>query len=366
MPGPALTPIANPLPVAPAKGPEGSRPDAASPGREADAPDTGFAGELQRRMQGEAGSQADTAADTGNTRSTEESATPAATEPGAPPPELAALLAGRVKPIADTAPEAPKRAADSTTDPGLTALNAGLNLAGTAAVPAAGGKPDGGRTALTAELTADAGRAANLADPAADVAGKPASPAAPETTGSQQEHLLERAPDTPAVPTNSFAAIHAAALANLRGEPTQAAPAPLPIHVATPADSPTWPEEVGNRVSWMVGQHESQAELTLTPPQLGKIEVSITVSDEQTSAQFVTATPAARELIEQSLPRLREILEQSGISLGQTDVGTSGQRGDGSGNAPRGRTGGGSDSNAAPLGAPSWLRRGEGLVDTFA
>ena len=62
MPGPALTPIANPLPVAPAKGPEGSRPDAASPGREADAPDTGFAGELQRRMQGEAGSQADTAA----------------------------------------------------------------------------------------------------------------------------------------------------------------------------------------------------------------------------------------------------------------------------------------------------------------
>lgn len=358
MPGPALTPIANPLPVAPAKGPEGSRPDAASPGREADAPDTGFAGELQRRMQGETGSQADT----GNTRNTEESATPAATEPGAPQPELAALLAGLVKPIADTAPEAPRAAADSTTDPGLTALNAGLNLAGATADPAAGGKPDGGRTALTA----DAGRAANLADPTADAAGKPASPAVPETTGNLQERLLERTPDTPAAPTNSFAAIHAAALANLRGEPTQAAPAPLPIHVATPADSPAWPEEVGNRVSWMVGQRESQAELTLTPPQLGKIEVSITVSGEQTSAQFVTATPAARELIEQSLPRLREILEQSGISLGQTDVGTSGQRGDGSGNTPRGRTGGGSDSNAAPLGAPSWLRRGEGLVDTFA
>jgi len=358
MPGPALTPIANPLPVAPAKGPEGSRPDAASPGSEADAPDAGFAGELQRRLQGEAGSQADT----GNTRSTEESATPAATEPGAPQPELAALLAGLVKPIADTAPEAPTGAADSTTNPGLTALNAGLTLVGTAADPAAGGKPDGGPTALTA----DAGRAANLADPAADAAGKLASPAAPEATGSLQERLLERTPDNPAAPTNSFAAIHAAALANLRGEPTQAAPAPLPIHVATPADSPAWPEEVGNRVSWMVGQRESQAELTLTPPQLGKIEVSITVSGEQTSAQFVTATPAARELIEQSLPRLREILEQSGISLGQTDVGTSGQRGDGSGNTPRGRTGGGSDSNAAPLGAPSWVRRGEGLVDTFA
>lgn len=363
MPGPALTPIANPLPVAPAKGPEGARPDTPAPGREADAPDTGFADELQRRMQGETGNQADTTADSGNARRTEESATPADAQTGAPQPELAALLAGLVKPIADAAPET--QADVAATDPGVTALNAGLDLAGAAPDPAAGGKPDGGRILLSAAVAADAGQAANLADPAADAAGKPTSPAIPEAS-SLRERLLERTPETPAVPTNSFAAIHAAALANLRGEPTQAAPAPLPIHVATPADSPAWPEEVGNRVSWMVGQHESQAELTLTPPQLGKIEVSITVSGEQTSAQFVTATPAARELIEQSLPRLREILEQSGISLGQADVGTSGERGDGSsGNTPRGRTGGG-DTSAAPLGAPSWLRRGEGLVDTFA
>lgn len=93
--------------------------------------------------------------------------------------------------------------------------------------------------------------------------------------------------------------------------------------------------------------------------------MSITVSGDQTSAQFVTATPAARELIEQSLPRLREILEQSGISLGQADVGTSGQRGEGGQHTPRGRFGG--DASAASTGAPAlWQRRGEGLVDTFA
>ena len=62
MPGPALTPIATPLPVAPTKGPEGARPDAAASGREAEAPDTGFAGELQRRMQGDASSETDTTA----------------------------------------------------------------------------------------------------------------------------------------------------------------------------------------------------------------------------------------------------------------------------------------------------------------
>ena len=362
MPGPALTPIATPLPVAPTKGPEGARPDAAASGREAEAPDTGFAGELQRRMQGDASSETDTTAKPEHTQAEDETATLADAAPQglAPQPELAALLAGLVKP--PTAPDTASSPAD-TSAASLLASGGGLEtrpgLAGVATEAAA----DKGRIPLA--VPADAGQAANLADTTADAAGKPASPPPLETAACLRESLTERGPDAATTPTNSFAAIHAAALANLRGEPTQAAQAPLPIHVATPADSPAWPEEVGHRVSWMVGQHESQAELTLTPPQLGKIEVSITISGDQTSAQFVTATPAARELIEQSLPRLREILEQSGISLGQTDVGTSGERGDGGGQHTRGRTGG-SDTNAAHPGAPLWQRRGEGLVDTFA
>ena len=362
MPGPALTPIATPLPVAPAKGPEGARPDAASPGREADAPDTGFAGELQRRIQGDASKETDTAAKPEGTQAEDATAPLAdtASQGLAPQPELAALLAGLVRPAIapDTAPSPAEATAASQLASG-DGLAARLGLAGVATEAA----PDKGRLQLA--MPADAGQAANLAATAGDAAGKPASPAAPEAAGNLRESLIERGPDSAAAPTNSFAAIHAAALANLRGEPAPAPSAPLPIHVATPADSPAWPEEVGNRVSWMVGQHESQAELTLTPPQLGKIEVSITISGDQTSAQFVTATPAARELIEQSLPRLREILEQSGISLGQTDVGTSGERGDGGGQHTRGRTGG-SDTNAAHPGAPLWQRRGEGLVDTFA
>ncbi|MBS0356120.1 MAG: flagellar hook-length control protein FliK [Proteobacteria bacterium] len=170
-------------------------------------------------------------------------------------------------------------------------------------------------------------------------------------------------------PTNNFAGIHAAALANLRGESAAPATSPVPLHVATPAGSPGWPEEVGSRVSWMVGHEESHAQLTLTPPQLGKIEVSITVSGDQTSAQFVAATPAARELIEQSLPRLRELLEQSGINLGQTDVGTSGQSNN-SGDGRRGHAWGGQrgtdDGSMSRVTAPQWIRRGDGLVDTFA
>lgn len=214
-----------------------------------------------------------------------------------------------------------------------------------------------GRQALADPATGNLPLEAALTDSAAKLA------ASGETAGKRPELTTETAT------VNAFAGIHAAALANLRGESPAQVASPVPLHVATPAGSPGWPEEVGSRVSWMVGHEESHAQLTLTPPQLGKIEVSITVSGDQTSAQFVAATPAARELIEQSLPRLREVLEQSGINLGQTDVGTSGQSNN-SGEGQRGKAWGdqrGADDGTTPrVAAQQWVRRGDGLVDTFA
>jgi flagellar hook-length control protein FliK len=52
---------------------------------------------------------------------------------------------------------------------------------------------------------------------------------------------------------------------------TRGATSPLQMHVPTPASHPTWPTEVGSRVSLMLGQHENTAELILTPPHLGKV-----------------------------------------------------------------------------------------------
>jgi flagellar hook-length control protein FliK len=81
-----------------------------------------------------------------------------------------------------------------------------------------------------------------------------------------------------------------------------------------------WDAEVGQKVVWMVNRTESRAELTLTPPHMGKVDVTIDDEGDQTSASFVAASPAAREALEQALPRLREILADAGITLGQASV----------------------------------------------
>lgn len=146
----------------------------------------------------------------------------------------------------------------------------------------------------------------------------------------------------------------------------------LPVY--TPAGHKAWAEDVGNRLIWMANRSESRAELMLTPPSLGKLEVSIQVSGDQTTAHFVAATPAAREALEQAMPRLRELLQLAGINLGQTDVSTSGEQQARQGGDREGREGfaRGRDLHASadmdierPL-PVNWHAGGEGAIDIFA
>ncbi|MCL2875249.1 MAG: flagellar hook-length control protein FliK [Betaproteobacteria bacterium] len=132
-----------------------------------------------------------------------------------------------------------------------------------------------------------------------------------------------------------------------------------------------WAEEVGNRVMWMLGRAESRAELILTPPLLGKVEVSIHLNGDQGTAQFLASSQSAREALEQAMPRLRELLAQAGINLGETSVNTSAED---RAHENTNRTGmhtpdahdGGGDVDATVVTPPGWTRLDNGLIDTFA
>lgn len=144
--------------------------------------------------------------------------------------------------------------------------------------------------------------------------------------------------------------------------------------VQSQVGTPAWNTEIGDRLTWMAGNKETKAELVLTPPQMGRIEISITLNGDQANASFVSANPAVRDALESALPRLREILNEAGISLGQTQVGAESfqqssndsQKGD---NASRSQNGTAAPADTAGFVAASprqWLQRGNGLVDLFA
>ncbi|MCL1824762.1 MAG: flagellar hook-length control protein FliK [Betaproteobacteria bacterium] len=155
--------------------------------------------------------------------------------------------------------------------------------------------------------------------------------------------------------------------------PTQAGAALPQFTIPSGAGQRAWAEEVGNRVMWMLGRAESRAELILTPPLLGKVEVSIHLNGDQGTAQFLASSQSAREALEQAMPRLRELLAQAGISLGEASVNTSAEgRAQNNENTHRAeiRTpdahDSGSDGDATAITATNWSKLDNGLVDTFA
>lgn len=141
----------------------------------------------------------------------------------------------------------------------------------------------------------------------------------------------------------------------------------MQLPVQTPAGQQAWAEDVGNQVRWMLGRAESKAELVLTPPGLGKLEVSISLSGDQTTAQFVASSQAARDALERALPQLREILQQAGIMLGDAGVSTSGQQGrEGEPSGHGGAQGGGGEAAAGTGSGGLRVSEHQGMVDTFA
>lgn len=95
---------------------------------------------------------------------------------------------------------------------------------------------------------------------------------------------------------------------------------PPALPVAPRVGAAEWGGAVGEKVLWMANQNHQVAELHLNPPSLGPLEVRLTVSNDQASALFVSHHSAVREAIETALPRLREMLADSGIMLGNAMV----------------------------------------------
>jgi hypothetical protein len=86
------------------------------------------------------------------------------------------------------------------------------------------------------------------------------------------------------------------------------------------AERPGWQPALGERLVWMVSHAQQRAEIKLDPPQLGRVDVQIVMQGERAQLVFAAETAVSRELLEQSLPRLREMMSDAGIDLVSVDV----------------------------------------------
>ncbi|KAB8036178.1 flagellar hook-length control protein FliK [Janthinobacterium aquaticum] len=137
--------------------------------------------------------------------------------------------------------------------------------------------------------------------------------------------------------------------------------------------TPAWDQQLGQKVVWMAAGGDQSATLTLNPPDLGPLQVVLTVTNDQADAAFMSAQPEVRQALEAALPRLREMMSEAGIAFGNATVsaGSPEQQGSGERQAS-GRGGNGGGQLAGASGEMTITQSGSrarptlGEVDTFA
>jgi len=94
----------------------------------------------------------------------------------------------------------------------------------------------------------------------------------------------------------------------------------LRMKINTPVMQDGWNNEFVMKVRSMSSIGEQQASLHLNPSELGSIEITMTTEGDKAKVHFVVQTVGAREALENSLPKLREFFEESGLTLSDTGV----------------------------------------------
>ncbi|MEX2476125.1 flagellar hook-length control protein FliK [Marinobacter sp.] len=162
---------------------------------------------------------------------------------------------------------------------------------------------------------------------------------------------------------------------------TSRAPADAPslrtyaTSVDVPVGNAEWGDKLMGKLTWLTANNLSVAEIHLTPPDMGPMEVRVQVQHDQANITVHSANPAVRDQLELNSHRLRDMLGEHGLSLEQFDVADSSQQqadgqdagGEGS-SSDNGTASGVADADEDEMNADSGVLdlSWKGQVDTFA
>ncbi|TFW26238.1 flagellar hook-length control protein FliK, partial [Duganella callida] len=207
----------------------------------------------------------------------------------------------------------------------------------------------------------------------ADSAQLTATPQAQTKANAEVATALKEASNITIAPT----AAHAAQ------EIARAATAVPTDKLSSRVGSQGWDQQLGQKIVFMAAGGEQSATMELNPPDLGPLQVVLSVNKDQATAAFTSAAPEVRQALESAMPKLKEMMSDAGIQLGSATVSAgmqdqggnassqqAGSFGAGSGNGGTGRSGGNyaGDTTGAEVqrSAPPARRLPPGAVDTFA
>ena len=137
-------------------------------------------------------------------------------------------------------------------------------------------------------------------------------------------------------------------------------------------------QQLGEKIRWMVNARNTMAEIRLDPPELGSMQVRVNVAGDAASVSFVVQSQQAKDALADAMPKLRDMLSEQGIELGDAQVrkdNSSGQENgqqlagnshQGQGAGDRGENDGVDDTDGMRVIEQSISRADKGGIDFYA
>jgi flagellar hook-length control protein FliK len=139
------------------------------------------------------------------------------------------------------------------------------------------------------------------------------------TASVSDKHALAGIGASPLSPASGDAAAGAASLSVNATSAADATPMPT-VKVTAGVDTPEFGQGLADRVSWMVDNNLNGAKLQVNPPQLGPIEVRISVQGDHAQVWLASHSALTRDALESSSPKLREMLGAQGFAQVSVDI----------------------------------------------
>ncbi|HHH3606772.1 TPA: flagellar hook length control protein FliK [Enterobacter roggenkampii] len=195
------------------------------------------------------------------------------------------------------------------------------------------------------------------------------APATPAVAATAEKQELASSSSS-ASPTATLAPI----MSSHATSQTAATVATAPV-LSQPLGTHEWQQSLSQHITLFTKQGQQTAELRLHPEDLGQVQISLKLDDNQAQLQMVSAHSHVRAALEAALPVLRTSLAENGIQLAQSSVSSESFAGQQQSSSQQhqasrsGNTGGFNDESDELLPVPAALQsaaRGNSAVDIFA
>jgi flagellar hook-length control protein FliK len=85
-------------------------------------------------------------------------------------------------------------------------------------------------------------------------------------------------------------------------------------------------DQVAERLQMMMSKNLKHVDIRLDPPELGRMQIRMSLNNDSATVHFTVQNQQTRDMVDQAMPRLREMLSQQGIQLADTSVQQQGQQ----------------------------------------